>query len=189
MLEAEDTTMAEEQEEQDDSGVEAVSQSPDFSRRLSAMVHSAYWRAERPGGPGWKPGPDHPPGSCSYEEAVAFNDAARSERDALLDALSAYPDYDALPADLRDKLDLIERFNEAWFELEERAIEHAQEQMSFVPVGTVKLTDAERKAATDAAKQAKADGKTDVAKWFEDSLDSNPNAVRSVLHQMGLDDE
>lgn len=163
--------------------------SPEFSRRLTQTVASEYWSASRPPGPEWAAGPDFPVGTCPMEQATDYGLDMLQERDDLIDACIAYSEYDELPKELKDKIDLIERFNEWYFDMEDRAIHLAEEQLGFVPVGIIPLTSDEKKAAKDAAKLANDEGYGDVGKWLEDNIESNPNAVRQVLAQMGLEDE
>lgn len=167
----------------------AVQQTAEFSQRLGAMMNSAYWSPSRPGGNGWDAGPDHPPGSCTYEVASEWGSKALDERDALRDEMAKFTDYDKMPKPLREKLDVIERFGEFWFDMESRAIQQATEALTFHPTGTIHLTEGEKASAAKAAQMARDDGKPEIAKWFEESVDANPNAVRSVLADMGLDDE
>jgi len=157
-----------------------------FSRRLTAVVGSPYWGASRPAGPGWEAGPDWPPGSNTDLDAVhAFDEQMLDERDALRDGCAKYAEYDDLPAELKAKVDLVERFNEFWHDQSDRAEMQESEDFGFVPSGPIPLTADERKRAKAAADQARADKEEEVAKWFEEAAESNPNAVREALARMG----
>jgi hypothetical protein len=184
--------MADQIDDDDDPGANAPDRdlpdmSPEFSQRSAGVIGSRFWSASRPGGPDWPPNDN--PTSKEMIKIAEFSELMLDQKYAMLEAIEQAGDYDKLTPEAKARYDEVEKFNEMWMDLEARAIMQAEEQLSFVGVGNIPLTDSERQAATDAAQQAKQEGRPDIAKWLANSLDSNPNAVRSVLAEMRFEED